>query len=138
MNKRIAKLVRDPFHIKLTDRPISMYVDRDTGDIFIDEGAGNGRMNGAAIPAFKGPKFTCSPSNSGWLIKLECTTFVWEAGWTDDAADAASWVEAVNRFLATKKDMAATNGRLAPQVSADGTVGDAIRARTGKTGEING
>jgi hypothetical protein len=123
MNKRIAKLVRDPFHIKLTDRPISIYVDRDTGDIFIDEGAGKGRMNGAAIPAFKGPKFTCSPSDSGWLIKLECMTFVWEAGWTDDAADAASWVEAVNRFLETKRGAADANGKPMPPTPAGSVVG---------------
>jgi hypothetical protein len=123
MIKRIAKLARDPFFIKLTDRPISIYVDRDTGDIFIDEGAGKGRMNGAAIPAFKGPKFTCSSSDSGCLIKLECMTFVWEAGWTDDRVDAVNWVEAVNRFLETKKDSAVANGRIAPQVPAKGSVG---------------
>ena len=122
MDKRIAKLARDPFFIQLIDRPISMYVDGDTGDLFIDEGAGKDRMNGAAIPAFKGPKFSCSPADSGCILRLECGTFVWDAGSTADVAEAASWVEAVNRFLETKRGAADGSGQPMPPTPAGSVV----------------
>jgi hypothetical protein len=112
VKKQVTKLARHPFFITLADRAISMYVDPDTGAIFIDEGAGKDRMNGAAIPAFKRPKFTCTPAGSGCMLKLECGTFVWEAGSTENVKEAASWVKAVNRFLDSKRGFADSNGKL--------------------------
>ncbi len=123
MDKRITKLSRDPFYVGLADRPISMYVDSDTGDVFIDEGAGKGRMNGAGLFADKGTRFLCEPREHGSVIKIACGTFIWEAGWTDDAADAASWVAGVNAFLATKRDLAQANGHAAPQARVENALG---------------
>jgi hypothetical protein len=114
MDKRIAKLSRGPFFVSLVDRAISMYIDEDSGDLFIDEGAGAGRMNGAGLYADQGTRFVVEPTESGCILKLVCGTFVWEAGWTDNAEDAANWVDAVNRFLETKRGAAATNGKPIP------------------------
>jgi hypothetical protein len=122
MSKHISELLRDPFSVSLADRAISMFIDPGTGAIFIDEGAGNDRMNGAAIPAAKGPHFSCTLTDSGCVLKVQSGTFAWEVGWVEDAIDAANWVEAVNRFLATKKDPATPNGRVVPQAPVESAI----------------
>lgn len=123
MDKRIARLSRDPFYVSLVDRAISMYVDADSGDVFIDEGAGKGRMNGAGLYADQGTKFLIEPAESGCILKIACGTFVWEAGWTGDVADAAKWVGDVNRFLATKRESTVPNGQVVSQSPAQGAIG---------------
>ena len=123
MDKRITKLSRNPFFIQLADQPISMYVDSDSGDLFIDEGPGKGRMNGAGLFADEGTRFLCVPAESGCVVKVACGSFIWTAGWTTDAVDAASWVDAVNRFLETKRGPAVGHGTettSAPAVSSIG------------------
>ena len=123
MDKRITKLSRDPFFVGLADRPISMFVDPPTGDVLIDEGNGQTRMNGAALHADKGIRFSCTPTDSGCVVRVHCLTFVWEAGWTEDATDAASWVEEVNQFLESKRGTANVNGKPMPLTPTGSAVG---------------
>lgn len=123
MDKRIAKLSREPYYVGLVDRAMSMYVDADSGDVFIDEGAGKGRMNGAGLFADDGTRFLCEPAGSGCIVKVTCGTFIWEAGFTDDAVDAVGWVDAVNRFLETKRGIANVNGTPMPPTPTGSAVG---------------
>ena len=104
MDKRITKLSRDPYYVGLADRPISMFIDPPTGDVLIDEGNGKARMYGAVLHADNGIRFSCTPADSGCVVKVHCKTFVWEVGWAEDAVEAAKWVQDANTFLAMKKD----------------------------------
>jgi hypothetical protein len=57
----------------------------------------------SAVPRFRrGLAFSLIPDSEGQHLKLIYNDFVDEIGWTDNA-EAASWVEAVNAFLATKR-----------------------------------
>lgn len=103
MDKRITKFSCDPYFIGLTDRPISMYIDADSGDLFIDEGIGDDRMNGAGLFADEGTRFVCESGNGRSVVKLICGSFSWDAGWTPNEIEAATWVDAVNRFLESKR-----------------------------------
>ena len=94
MVKQIVKLSRSPFYVSLVDRPIRLFVDPPTGDILFDN---------AALHASRGLAFSLIPEPTGHLLRLQYCDINIDVGSTDDAEAAASWVEAVNAFLATKR-----------------------------------
>src|SRR4029077_8275802 len=104
MLKQIVNLPREPFHVDLIDRPVHLFVDPRTGDILYDN---------AVLRAWKGLVFSLAPAARGQLLRLQYRDITIDIGWTDDAEDAASWVEAVNRFLETKRDAAVPNAQVA-------------------------
>jgi hypothetical protein len=113
MDNRITKLALDPFYAASANG-LSLFVDARTGDIV---------MGSAGLRAWKGLVFSLKPEQTGHLLRLQYRDITIDVGWTEDAADAASWVEAVNAFLATKKDAAPPNGRVTPQTPAESAIG---------------
>ena len=114
MDKRIVKLTRDPFVVDLG---------RECGWWFVDPGTGNILFGSAGLQAWKGLAFYLVPDSKGHHLKLRYNDFTYDIGWTDDAVDAASWVEAVNRFLETKQGAADANGKPMPLTPSRSTVG---------------
>jgi hypothetical protein len=71
MDKRIASVSTDPHSVSLTDRPCSLFIDPTSGVIFVDEGDGDGRMNGAVFSPANGPVFIVQVGNgSGCRLVL--------------------------------------------------------------------
>ena len=114
MLKQIVNLPREPFHVDLIDRPVRLFVDPRTGDIFYDN---------AVLRAWKGLVFSLIQEQTGHVLRLQYRDITIDVGWTAEAADAAKWVEDVNRFLATKRDSAPPNGRVSPAAPAESAVG---------------
>jgi hypothetical protein len=113
MDNRITKLSRNPFYAAATSG-ISLVVDSATGDIF---------MGSPVLRARKGLVFSLIAGDAGHLLRLQYVDITIDVGWTDDVEDAATWVEAVNRFLATKRDVVPPNGRVVPQAPAESAFG---------------
>jgi hypothetical protein len=112
MIKRIVKLSRDPFSVDLGKEGGWYFIDSRTGDVL---------FGCAAFHASNGLTFSLTPEQTGYLLKLQSRECTFDIGWTDDA-DAANWVEAVNRFLETKGGAAApTNGMAMPTTPAAST-----------------
>ena len=63
MVKTVAKLLRDPFRVGLTDRTCSVFIDPKAGTILIDEGAGDDRLNGAVMYPDKSPRFSVAAAS---------------------------------------------------------------------------
>ena len=113
MDNRITKLSRDPFYAASANG-LSLVVDTRTGDIL---------MGSAGLRAWKGLVFSLIPVPTGQLLRLQYREITIDVGWTDDADDAANWVDAVNRFLETKRGAAAANGKPMPQGTTESAVG---------------
>jgi len=94
MNKKIIELAHDPFSVVLADGVLGLVVDSRSGNVLI---------NGAALMAWKGPVFTLIPAPTGQVLRLQYRDITIDVGWSDDAENAASWVEAVNRFLQKRR-----------------------------------
>lgn len=107
MDKKITELARDPFSVILADQVLSLVVDSRSGNVLI---------YGAALMAWKGLVFSLIPGSTGQVLRLQYGDITIDVGWTDDVAEAASWVAAVNKFLETKREGSATNGRNTPPV----------------------
>ena len=114
MDKKITELVRDPFAVILADRDVGLVVESRSGNVLI---------YGAALMAWKGIAFSLVPDPRGQLLRLQYRDITIDVGWTEDVADAASWVQDVNRFLATKRDSTLPNGSVAPQTTVEGVIG---------------
>jgi len=94
MDSKITELSRDPFSVVLADRILGLVVDARTGDIL---------MRGAILFAWKGLVFSLISAPIGQELRLQYRDITIDIGSTDDAEAAASWVESVNAFLATKR-----------------------------------
>jgi hypothetical protein len=113
MDKQITKLTRDPFYVA-SSSGLSLAVDPHSGDIF---------MGSPVLRAAKGLVFSLIPGPAGHLLRLQYVDITIDIGWTADTADAASWVEAVNRFLETKRSSGLANGTPIAPVPAGSAVG---------------
>ena len=114
MLKQIVNLPREPFHVDLIDRPVRLFVDPRTGDILYDN---------AVLRAWKGLVFSLIPGSTGQVLRLQYRDITIDIGWTEDTTDAANWVEAVNRFLETKRGPAVVNGTASPAAPAASAIG---------------
>lgn len=113
MDNRITKLSRDPFYAASASG-LSLVVDSRTGDIL---------MGSAGLRARKGLVFSLIPEQTGHLLRLQYRDITIDVGWTEDTEEAASWVEAVNRFLETKRGAADANGKPMPSKPVGSTPG---------------
>ena len=104
MGKQIAKLGVDPFHVGLVDQACSVFVDPRTGDILLDEGEGEGRLNGVVLYADKEPRFYSIPlPDTGAQLLLSYRKHLLVLGAYPDATDLREWARAVNDTLGAKK-----------------------------------
>ncbi len=113
MDSKIVELARDPYSVVLADRVVPLVVDPPTGDIF---------LGSPVLHASKGLAFSLVPGPTGQMLRLQYSTITIDIGCTDGVADPASWVEAVNAFLATKRDTPLPNGQPMLQTPAGSPV----------------
>src|SRR6185312_6180749 len=100
MDKRITKLASDPYTVSLADRECSLFIDPLSAQIFMDEGAGEGRINGAVFTPANGPRFstrTASGTFGQELILAYCGVEV-AVGSMDSSRDLDRWAEQANAF----------------------------------------
>jgi hypothetical protein len=119
--KTVASLESDPFLVNLTDRAVSVFVDPQSGDIFLDEGRGADRMNGAVFPPDDGARFRLydDAAGSDARLAIRCDHTDYDLGDLSLVPTAAAWVREVNEFLDSKATRcgnaaqapAATNGQ---------------------------
>ena len=100
MEKRITAQCTDPHSVSLADRPCSLFIDSRTGAIFVDEGDGDGRMNGAVFSVTNGPSFavrTCAGGDSQLVLDYRGVGYV--IGVSADAAGLRDWAASANTLL---------------------------------------
>ena len=114
MDKKITELARDPFSVVLEDQVLGLVVDSRSGNVLI---------YGAALMAWKGLVFSLIPGPTGQVLRLQYRDITIDVGWTNDAVEAAKWVDEVNRFLATKRGTAPANGQPVSSTPAGSAVG---------------
>lgn len=104
MGKQIAKLGVDPFHIGLMDQACSVFVDPRNGDILLDEGDGDDRLNGVVLYADKEPRFYSVPlPETGAQLLLSYCKHLLVLGVHSDATALRDWARTVNETLASKQ-----------------------------------
>ena len=124
MAKRIVQLSLAPFAVSLSDCPDSILIDPKAGNILIDEGDGDDRMNGAVLFPAKGPRFSVAMRDSlGAELHLQCRTFRWGVGSVQEVREAEEWATLANAFLVSK----AGSGGVPASIPSD-------RAQTGESG----
>lgn len=126
MEKRIALLTINPHTVNLTDRPCSLFIDPKTGFILVNEGEGDGRMNGAVFSPKNAPSFAVRPaSGSDQQLVLDYGGTSYLIGVSTDGPGLRRWAEGANAVLRQE----ATRGGLV--VPANGPVGIAGERATG-------
>lgn len=104
MDKRIVKLSRSPFAVNLSDQVGSLFIDSTSGSILLDEGEGEGRVNGVVLSPANRPRFSVTPSGpSGGLLELHYCAFHIVVGTGTNKAELTEWAEAANAFVASKE-----------------------------------
>jgi hypothetical protein len=101
MEKRIAALSCNPHTISLTDdRKCSIFIDPKSRAIFVDEGDGDGRMNGVVFSPGNEPTFSVQPSEGpDHQLILDYAGIQYLTGISDDASQLQSWAESANSLL---------------------------------------
>lgn len=102
MSKQIIGLTENPLSIRLADRACSLFINPESGLIFLDEGAGEDRMSGAVCDPARGPRF--APQADGGLV-LNYGRLSWSLGRSDRPDAVRAWAEAANAFLASKQPL---------------------------------
>ena len=123
MEKRIAKLSFDPFAIGLADRECSLFIDPQSAQIFLDEGEGEGRVNGAVFTPANGPRFASRSDNGSGLASLilEYCGMELTVGSVESVDRLSSWVVAANALLRSKRTTAV------PKPQSNGSTGSMQR-----------
>jgi hypothetical protein len=100
MEKRIVTLTTGPHVVSLVDRPSSLFVDPASGSIFVDEGDGEGRMNGAVFAAANEPVFAVRHAEGpDWRLVLDYCGTGFEVGVLADETGLRDWAEGANTLL---------------------------------------
>ena len=103
MDKQIVTLGTDPFYLGLADRECSLFVNPRTGDILMDEGDGEGRVNGAVLFADKEPRFHTLPGpDAGGQLLLSYRKHLFTLGDHENLVAMRDWADTANGFLAKK------------------------------------
>lgn len=103
MEKRIAALSTDPHTVSLTDRQCSLFIDPKSGSIFVDEGDGEGRMNGIVFSPGNGPSFSVRHSTGpDHRLVLDYCGIEYVVGVSDDDNELRRWAESANLLLTAK------------------------------------
>jgi hypothetical protein len=100
MEKRIAALSRSPHTVSLTDRKCSLFIDPKSGSIFVDEGDGEGRMNGVVFSPANAPCFSV-PASTGpdHRLVLDYAGVQYLVGVSIDGDELERWAESANLLL---------------------------------------
>ena len=88
--------------LDLADQIATLAVNRKTGDVLLDEGAGDDCINSAAILIRDLPHFVMTRSDSGSRMSIEygaVTRRLYDLGKVEDANAAQAWVSAANVAL---------------------------------------
>jgi hypothetical protein len=124
MEKRIADLSSDPYTISLMDRKCSLFIDPRSGSIFVDEGEGEGRMNGVVFSVGNGPSFSVRPvagADHQLILGYRGTEYI--IGVSEHDNDLKRWTESANLLLTEKgKQVEAVDRRQSeslPRLKAD-------------------
>lgn len=100
MEKRIAALSSNPHTVSLIDRKCSLFIDPKTGSIFVDEGDGDGRMNGAVFSPRNGPTFAVVPfTDRDHRLVLDYRGIQFVIGVSEDRSSLQQWAESANLLL---------------------------------------
>lgn len=104
MEKRIAELTTDPHTVSLTDRKCSLFIDPQTGSIFVDEGDGEGRMNGVVFSVTNRPSFSARTGDGArqHLVLNYCGAQYELGEVSEDSNALQSWISSANAFLRAK------------------------------------
>ena len=112
MNKRIAALSADPYTVSLIDRNCSLFIDPQSGSIFVDEGEGNDRINGVVFSAANEPSFVVeSAAQSEYQLILDYCGVQYFIGVMDHAEQLRSWASSANVLLGGFKSAVASRER---------------------------
>lgn len=113
MEKRIIALTTDPHTVSLADRKCSLFVDPKTGSILVDEGDGEGRMNGVVFSATNGPRFSIRESSGSEAeLVLDYVGTQFSLGVSEDDHELRRWVESANALIAAKASRVSGRDRL--------------------------
>ncbi len=88
--------------LDLADQIATLAVNRKTGDVLLDEGAGDDRINSAAILIRDLPRFVLTRADSGSRMHIEYGAVSrrhYDLGDVEDAEAAQAWVCAANAAL---------------------------------------
>jgi hypothetical protein len=111
MDKRIASLTIDPYTVNLADRKCSLFIDPKSGSIFVDEGEGDDRMNGAVFSPANHPVFSvkaCEASNH--LLVLDYRGIQCVVGTSQDREGLRQWAESANALLVARTQQGGAGG----------------------------
>jgi hypothetical protein len=104
MEKRIAALSSNPHTVSLTDRKCRLFIDPNSGSIFVDEGDGEGRMNGVVFSPTNEPSFSVWPSaGSDHRLILDYGGVQYIVGVSDDGNELKRWAESANLLPSEKR-----------------------------------
>jgi hypothetical protein len=107
MEKRVAALSSNPHTVSLTDRKCSLFIDPKSGSIFVDEGDGEGRMNGVVFSRANEPSFSVRPSAvPDQRLILDYSGVQYIVGVSDDGNELRQWAESANLLLSEKRKLA--------------------------------
>jgi hypothetical protein len=134
MEKRIAALSTDPHTVSLTDRACSLFIDPKTGSIFVDEGDGEDRMNGAVFLPVNGPSFSVWPSTGpDHRLILDYRGIQYFIGASGDGSALRRWAESANSLLTEKGNQDGV-----PRHASPGPVEGSTGALEGESGMVSG
>jgi hypothetical protein len=103
MEKRIAALSSNPHTVSLTDRKCSLFIDRKSGSVFVDEGEGEGRMNGVVFSPGNEPSFSVRPSaGPDHRLVLDYGGVQYLVGVSVDGNELRRWAESANLLLSER------------------------------------
>jgi hypothetical protein len=109
MEKRIITLSLDPHAIGLIDRVCSLFIAPKSGCIFIDEGDGEGRMNGAVFAPTNAPSFSVQPlAPPDHMLLLSYCGVQYVVGVSENGDELRRWAESANSLLEKKRAEAVT------------------------------
>lgn len=130
MEKRIAALSSSPLTVSLTDRKCSLFIDPKSGAIFVDEGDGDGRINGAVFTPRNVPSFSVRPSaGEDHRLVLDYSGVQYLIGVSDDGSQLRRWAESANSLLTAKGGQAgvADSAQASPPIPFDATMNVKVR-----------
>ena len=129
MEKRIADLSSDPYTISLMDRKCSLFIDPASGSIFVDEGEGEGRMNGVVLSLGNAPSFSVRPlSGDDHELILSYRGIEYVLGVSEHDSDLKRWTESANLLLTEKGEVAGGLDRSRSQSTSRMEADEELRA----------
>src|SRR5258708_26712854 len=97
MEKRITNVSYDPHTVSLVDRMCSLFIDSKSGSIFVDEGVGEDRMNGAVFSVSNRPSFSVLiHEGRDHKLVLDYRGIQCLLGVSDDANKLRQWAASAN------------------------------------------